>query len=580
MRTCLWILLLITMPAAVAAQKPAPKPVHHRQRIPCILQHVETTWDFSLGDQGFTLVECDEGAVDVWEWGPTSIIPDAPANVWGTALDSLYWNDAGQGLRSPSFTVTAQSYLVNVVHYYEAEYSYDGGNVLVQPYGDLIHPIGGYPDTISTSPSYYANCVNDEEGYTGASNGWVIDCFDLEEYMGMTISLEFDFGADDTVRRAGWYLQSVVVGGDPVPTGVCCDPGTGACGIHTEGECADLGGVWHPELTSCEPNPCPTPCNLGKVVHDWDFRDGPQGFGETNCDYAGHDVWEYGYTYYTPGDPTYCWGTVLNGNYSNNAGRGIYSPMFAVTDTSYLVEVYHYFSTEYGYDGSNVVAGINPPQIIHPTAGYTVPQINSSGSYYAYCVDGEPGWTGFSGGWRVDCFDLSEFIGQSMRLEFDFGSDNSAALEGWYIQSVKVGAPGPPLFEPELKVGLWKNPEAWHDWVGPANPGDDSLHLPLQLHLPNFDEVITHVDFYWYDEGWSYLGTDDDGAEELYDTYGPAEPFGDGWSLMATLPLPIAGTELSFKAVTHTTLRNRYDHTHDTEYDPAPAHWANGNIDD
>ncbi|MBD3335420.1 MAG: hypothetical protein GF355_07870, partial [Candidatus Eisenbacteria bacterium] len=580
MRACLCTVLLVTMTAAAAEEKPDLKPEFRRNPMPCFLEHVEINWDFSLGDQGFTTVECDEGAEAVWEWGFTTLIPEAPANVWATGLDSLYWNDAGEGLRSPSFTVTEQSYLVNVRHYYDTEPAYDGGNLIVQPFGDLLHPIGGYPDTVSASPSYYANCVDDEEGYTGTSGGWITDCFDLEEYLGMTISLEFDFGADNTARWPGWYLHSVVVGGNPVQMGVCCDLQTGACGVHTEGECAALGGIWDPELTSCEPNPCPASCNLGTVVHDWDFRYGPQGFGETNCDYAGHDVWEYGYTYYVPGDPTYCWGTVLNDYYSENGGRGIYSPVFAVTDSTYMVEVYHYFSTEYGYDGCNVLAGINPPQVIHPTAGYTVSEINPSGGYYAYCVDGEPGWTGSSGGWRLDCFDLSDFIGQSTYLEFDFGSDSSFQLEGWYIQSVKVGAPGPPLFEPELEVGLWKNAEPWHDWLGPANPGDGVLQVPLELHIPNFDEVITHVDFYWDNDGWVYLGTDNDGAEELYDTYGPAQPFADGWSLTAELPLPIVDTTLQFKAVTHTTLRNRYDYTQDYEYDPAPAHWSNGNLDD
>ena len=42
--------------------------------------------------------------------------------------------------------------------------------------------------------------------------------------------------------------------GTPPPMAVCCVDLS--CLIRTEVECADLGGVWHPEWESCDPNPC------------------------------------------------------------------------------------------------------------------------------------------------------------------------------------------------------------------------------------------------------------------------------------------------------------------------------------
>jgi hypothetical protein len=43
----------------------------------------------------------------------------------------------------------------------------------------------------------------------------------------------------------------------PPPSAVCCLGE--ACSILLESECADYGGLWYPDQTSCEPNPCLPP---------------------------------------------------------------------------------------------------------------------------------------------------------------------------------------------------------------------------------------------------------------------------------------------------------------------------------
>ena len=66
-------------------------------------------------------------------------IPDAPGDVWGTVLEGDYPTDAGEALTSPTFSVDATTYLVEITHYYDAENLWDGGNVKVN--GQEIAPL-------------------------------------------------------------------------------------------------------------------------------------------------------------------------------------------------------------------------------------------------------------------------------------------------------------------------------------------------------------------------------------------------------------------------------------------------------
>lgn len=189
--------------------------------------------------------------------------------------------------------------------------------------------------------------------------------------------------------------------------------------------------------------PAQVPCDLPAVAYNWDFADGDQGFTTTMCDTDGLPVWEYGVTGYIPDTPGAVWGTVLAANYPNQAGEGLVSPEWMVDASSYLMEVYHWFRIETNYDGGNV--SVNG-QVVAPIGGYTS-TISTSTSFYAWCVDMEPGFTGSTlNPWRTDCWDLSAFAGQMISVEFDFGSDSSVSYPGWYLGSVKIGGePGVPV---------------------------------------------------------------------------------------------------------------------------------------
>jgi len=369
---------------------------------------------------------------------------------------------------------------------------------------------------------------------------------------------------------------------------------------------ADAAGTVKPPAPPV-PQPTRVPCNLGPVAMDWDFSIGEHGFTTADCDNGGQPVWEWGATSFIPGAPARVWGTILAGNYPNDAGQGLLSPPWVVSENCWLVEVLHYFDVEANYDGCNLVV-MPYGNVWEPSGGYSVPAISTNTSYYAWCVDGEPGWTGASSGWRVDCFDLSEFMNQQVAIEFDFGSDESVTAPGWYIARVRVGSPEPPaavccsretgecflasqaactesggdwfpewmscdpnpcpppfVYEPTLKIGPWFAAEPWHNWVAA-----DSIPLRASFDTPPW-EPVEFVEFYWDSAGtWKLLGVDNNGAEPWFDTVGGAQPVGSGWSLVAVSPLPIPQPVMTFRAVAHTALRRQIVALGTCGVDPLP----------
>ncbi len=186
-------------------------------------------------------------------------------------------------------------------------------------------------------------------------------------------------------------------------------------------------------------DPVRIPCGLNNVIHDWDFAAGAQGFTTSTCDDQGLPVWQHGATTYVPGAPGDVWGTILEGDYPGQAGEALVSPAFTVTNQAYLMEIWHYYDAENLWDGGNVKVN---GQVVEPEGGY--PGIISVPSgWYSWCVDFESGFTGLNSGWLSACFDLSAFMGQTVQVSFEFGSDNLFNEAGWYLASVRIGNDDP-----------------------------------------------------------------------------------------------------------------------------------------
>ena len=187
-------------------------------------------------------------------------------------------------------------------------------------------------------------------------------------------------------------------------------------------------------------------CSMQNVCIELDLSQ----FIPQQCDAEYTPVWEYGPDSTIPQQDCYgneignVLGTVLNGNYPNDSGERVAmaeSQWFDVTESCYLMEVCHYYDIETSYDGGNIeVNGV----VAEPVGGYPDDQISDSDSYYAWCVNNEPGFTGHDPTTFVtDCFDLTPWMGQSVQIAFVFGSDSSVNYPGWYIASVRVGSDVP-----------------------------------------------------------------------------------------------------------------------------------------
>jgi len=192
-------------------------------RVECDFAGITWEWDGS-----FVTEMCDTEGLPIWQYGLDSSIPQYDCdgnpigNVLGTVLNGAYPSDAGErAILGTPFEVSGATYLLELCHYYDTENSYDGGNVelLVDGAWVVIDPMGGYPDDlISDSASYYAWCVNDQPGFTDGPVGFIRDCFDLTQFMGMTVQVAVKFGSDSSVTYPGWFIHSVVAGGETTTT--------------------------------------------------------------------------------------------------------------------------------------------------------------------------------------------------------------------------------------------------------------------------------------------------------------------------------------------------------------------------
>jgi hypothetical protein len=173
---------------------------------------------------------------------------------------------------------------------------------------------------------------------------------------------------------------------------------------------------------------CPdTSCPNG--VNDWEWGAPTWGptLGELTCE--DHIL-------------THCYATQIDTEYaySNSCSR-LLSPVLYLAGGG-LMELCHWYDIETNYDGANVKVSTDfgtTWTLVYPLSPYDG-IINSSTTFYACLVDSQEGFTGNSGGWVTDYFDLSAFSGNIV-IAFDFGSDASVDYPGWYLKYVHIYAP-------------------------------------------------------------------------------------------------------------------------------------------
>mgnify|MGYP000903407184 CR=1 FL=1 len=95
---------------------------------------------------------------------------------------------------------------LTVEMWYDIEENYDYGYVLASRDGVKWTALPGQRTTADDPTGN-----NLGVGYTGASGGWITEQFDLSEYAGDEVALQFNYVTDDAVTTAGWLVRSLAL---------------------------------------------------------------------------------------------------------------------------------------------------------------------------------------------------------------------------------------------------------------------------------------------------------------------------------------------------------------------------------
>jgi len=134
------------------------------------------------------------------------------------------------------------------------------------------------------------------------------------------------------------------------------------------------------------------------------------------------------------------WGTVLDGTYENSACWLLDAGSIDIGYGGDIICVDHCYETEAGWDGGVVWATTDGSTWapVAPLEGYDGPITADPSCQW---VAGQDGFTGDSGGWVTNCWELEGDVWENrlVTLRFAFGSDSSVnGYHGWMIDNVTI----------------------------------------------------------------------------------------------------------------------------------------------
>ena len=173
-----------------------------------------------------------------FQWG--SLDEPGAGGGWATNIDGDYLNDAYDTLYFPTVDLLGVALpMLTLDHRYTTESGIlgDAGWVeaLVDGTWERLHPVYGYPFDI---------------GFTGSSEGWRIDAFDLG-HLGPEAQLRLAFRSGATVSYSGWLIEEIQLhDGDTAPPNIT--------DVIMPADTDDVGGPYWVEATIVDDQASPT----------------------------------------------------------------------------------------------------------------------------------------------------------------------------------------------------------------------------------------------------------------------------------------------------------------------------------
>ena len=159
-------------------------------------------------------------------------------------------------------------------------------------------------------------------------------------------------------------------------------------------------------------------------------------FEDDDGAFVSSDGWEWGEGDVEAHSGTKMWGTSLFSNYSNNAVYELTTETYNISDWDCAtLELWANFNSEWLYDGGNVWVSNDDGMrwyLLKPIGGYP-------SSYVEALL--EPGFTGFSDGWKKYEFDLRPYVEGStgyIAFKFIFKSDDGGTAPGLFIDDIAI----------------------------------------------------------------------------------------------------------------------------------------------
>lgn len=177
--------------------------------------------DFEDNNGSFTT----GGTNNSWEWGVPASGPlsgEYGEKVWATNLSGNYLSGSNSYIESPEIQLTADANnVLTVGQWYELENKYDKGYIQIsQKNGE------SWSTWVDIAPGGY---------FTGAGKAWTdLDIPIDSTYAGQTVKIRFLLTADNSVTKAGWYIDYVLINSTEDATTDTTEKGKANLGISND----------------------------------------------------------------------------------------------------------------------------------------------------------------------------------------------------------------------------------------------------------------------------------------------------------------------------------------------------------